>query len=154
MKHEYVKFKGELNIKHYDADMQLVEERDEKNLVVTAGLQYIISRMKDATLGAMGFIGVGTSATAASAGQTALVAMVGSKVATDTAPTIVTKTVANDTLQFVTTFGPGVGTGALNEAGIFNATDVMLCRTVFASGVVNKGAGDTLVITWKVTAAP
>ena len=43
------------------------------------------------------------------------------------------------------------GTGAVTEAGIFNASSggTMLCRTVFA--VVNKGADDGMSITWQIT---
>jgi len=49
------------------------------------------------------------------------------------------------------TFGAGVGTGAVTEAGIFNASSAgtMLCRTTFS--VINKAAADTLGITWTVT---
>jgi hypothetical protein len=45
----------------------------------------------------------------------------------------------------------GVGTGAISEAGIFNASSggTMLCRTVFP--VVNKQASDTIAITWTIT---
>jgi hypothetical protein len=50
-------------------------------------------------------------------------------------------------------FGAGVGTGALTEAGIFNASSAgtLLCRTVFS--VINKAANDTMSITWTVTLA-
>jgi hypothetical protein len=56
-------------------------------------------------------------------------------------------------VQYVATFSAGTGTGAITEAGIFNASSAgtLLCRTVFS--VINKGALDTLVITWKVTVA-
>ena len=42
-------------------------------------------------------------------------------------------------------------TGAITEAGLFNASSsgTMLCRTVFS--VVNKGASDAMTITWTVT---
>ena len=42
-------------------------------------------------------------------------------------------------------------TGAVTEAGIFNAASggTMLCRTVFS--VVNKGADDSLSVTWTIT---
>ena len=58
---------------------------------------------------------------------------------------------ANVQLQSVSAFGAGVGTGALTEAGIFNASSggTMLCRTEF--DVVNKGSADTMTITWTVT---
>jgi len=45
------------------------------------------------------------------------------------------------------------GTGAITEAGIFNAhtadSGTMLCAQTFS--VINKGASDTLQITWTVT---
>jgi hypothetical protein len=67
-----------------------------------------------------------------------------------TSATIVTTTSTGDSVQYVATFNPGVGTGAITEAGLFNASSAgaMLCRTVF--NVVNKDTEDTLTITWKV----
>lgn len=73
-----------------------------------------------------------------------------------------TTSVTNDAVQYVTTFAAGESTGALNEAGIFNAGTsgsaggggVMLARVVFgggSTGVINKGANDTLQITWRIT---
>jgi len=51
--------------------------------------------------------------------------------------------------------GAGVGTGAITEAGIFNVvtqnTTDLICVSSFAA--VNKGADDSLVITWTVTFA-
>lgn len=70
-----------------------------------------------------------------------------------TSTTIVTTSTANDTIQYVGTFNAGVGTGAVTEAGVFNAAaaGTMLCRTAFL--VINKDVNDTLVITWKVSLA-
>jgi hypothetical protein len=47
-------------------------------------------------------------------------------------------------------FGPGINTGAITEAGLFNVSSAgtMFARQIFS--VVNKGAGDTLVVTWQV----
>jgi hypothetical protein len=52
---------------------------------------------------------------------------------------------------FVSSFEAGDGTGAVTEAGLFNAATGgdMLCRTVFS--VVNKAADDTMAITWTIT---
>jgi hypothetical protein len=54
-------------------------------------------------------------------------------------------------VTYVATFSAGTGTGAVVEAGIFNAASAgtMLCRTVFA--VVNKGVDDAMTITWQIT---
>lgn len=151
MVNDSIKAKGTLQLTLIDENGK-IKQQDEHNLVVSAGLAYIASRMKDATATAMSHMGVGTGTTAAAAGDTALGTALGARVALDST-TITTTSVTNDSVQYVATFGAGVSTGAITEAGIFNAlTDgTMLCRTVFS--VINKGALDTLVITWKVTVA-
>ena len=52
---------------------------------------------------------------------------------------------------YVSAFEAGDATGAVTEAGIFNAASGgdMLCRTVFS--VVNKAADDTMSVTWTIT---
>lgn len=128
-----------------------VKQQDEHNLVVSTGLAYITSRMKDTTAGAMSHMAVGAGTVAAAAGNSALGSELGRVALTST--TIVTTTVANDAIQYVATFPAGTGTGAVTEAGVLNAASAgtLLCRTVFP--VINKGALDTLTITWKVTVA-
>lgn len=53
--------------------------------------------------------------------------------------------------QNVVTFGAGNGTGAVAEAGLFSVSSsgTMFARNVF--GVVTKGAGNSLIVTWQVT---
>lgn len=147
---ENVKATGKLVITLTDEAGNIKEQREE-NLVVSAGLAFIASRMKDATSTVMSHMAIGTNATAASAAQTTLIAEAARVALTST--TIVTTTVANDTVQYIASFGPTVGTGAIQEAGILNASSsgTMLARTVFS--VINKGAADTLAITWKVSLA-
>ena len=146
-----VKLKGSLELVLRDQFGNIKEKRLERNLVVTAGLAYIVSRMKDATATAMSHMAVGTNNTAAAAGNTTLNTET-ARVALDST-TLVTTTVTNDSIQYVATFGAGTGTGALVEAGILNAASAgtLLCRTVFS--VINKGALDSLTVTWKVVAA-
>ena len=128
-----------------------VKQQDSKNLVVSPGLAFIVSRMIGTSAATMSHMAIGTGTTAANTAQTALVTEA-ARVAL-TSSTIVTTTVAGDSAQYVATFGPGVGTAAITEAGIFNAASagVMLARTVFP--VINKGALDTLALTWKITIA-
>ena len=128
-----------------------VKQQDSKNLVVSPGLAFIVSRMIGTSAATMSHMAIGTGTTAANTAQTALVTEA-ARVAL-TSSTIVTTTVAGDSAQYVATFGPGVGTAAITEAGIFNAASagVMLARTVFP--VINKGALDTLALTWKITVA-
>ena len=145
-----IKTKGTLTLVLTDENGN-VKQQDEHNLVVSAGLAYIASRIKDATASAMSHMAVGSGSVAAAAGNTALGSELGRVTLTST--TIVTTSVANDAVQYVATFAAGTGTGAVTEAGILNAASAgtMLCRTVFP--VINKGALDTLTITWKVTVA-
>jgi hypothetical protein len=53
-------------------------------------------------------------------------------------------------ITYASTFAAGTGTGALVEAGIFNAASAgtMLCKTSF--DVVNKQTADTIAITWTI----
>ena len=145
-----IKTKGTLTLVLTD-EFGNVKQQDEHNLVVATGLAYIASRMKDATATAMSHMAVGSGNVAAASANTALGSELGRVALTST--TLVTTSVSNDAVQYVATFGAGTGTGAVTEAGIFNNVTggTMLCRTVFA--VINKGALDTLTITWKVTVA-
>lgn len=131
--------KGRVSIAVND---EVVQEID--NLVVTAGKGYVASRMKDATATAMSHMAVGTGSTAAAASDTALGSELDRNALTST-------TVTNNEVAYVCTFAAGDATGAITEAGLFNASSsgTMLCRTVFS--VVNKGASDAMTITWTVT---
>jgi hypothetical protein len=146
MFNDSIKMKGRLNIVLTGPDGEVKEQHEVDNLVVTVGKNFIASRMKDATATAMSHMEVGTGTTAAAVGDTALGAAVASSRVALTSTTVTTNSVA-----YVATFPAGTGTGALTEAGIFNASSsgTMLCRTVFS--VINKGAADTLGITWTVT---
>jgi hypothetical protein len=142
--------KGTVRFQLYDMFGRLTEDVTE-NLVVNAGLAYIASRMKDASATAMSHMAVGTNSTAAAATDTTLNTE-SARVALDST-TLVTTTVANDSVQYVATFPAGTGTGALVEAGILNNSSggTLLARTVYS--VINKGALDSLVVTWKVVVA-
>ena len=146
MFNDAIKMTGNFKLVLTDENGNIKQEEEVKNLVVTVGKNYIASRMKDATATAMTHMEVGTSSTAAAVGDTALVAAVASSRVTLTSTTVTTNSVA-----YVASFPAGTGTGALTEAGIFNASSsgTLLCRTVFS--VINKGAADTLGITWTVT---
>lgn len=141
---EMIKAAGRLNIKIIGPDGTVKEEQNVDNLVVTVGLNYIASRMRDATATAMSHMAVGAGTAPAAAGNTALGTELGRVALTST-------TATNNQVAYVASFGAGVGTGAVTEAGLFNASTggTMLCRTVFS--VVNKEAADTMSITWTVT---
>ena len=108
----------------------------------------ITSRMKDASKSVMSHMGLGSGTTAAAASQTDLVTLLGSREALDSTTISGSN---NEKVVYVSSFEAGDATGAVTEAGIFNAASGgdMLCRTVFS--VVNKAADDTMSITWTIT---
>jgi hypothetical protein len=141
-----MKAKGRLKIVITGKDGSIKDSREVDNLIVATGLGFIASRMKDATATAMSHMELGTGTTAAASGDTALeTAISGSRIS------LTSTTVTDNAVEYVATFGAGVGTGAVTEAGILNAASggTLLCRTVF--DVVNKGASDSMSITWTVT---
>ena len=143
MINDTIKVTGELKVTLTKPDGN-VHETVVPNIVVTDGKEYIASRMKDASATAMSHMAIGTGSTAAAAGDAALGNEAGRVALTST-------TVTSNAVAYVATFAAGTGTGAITEAGIFNASSsgTLLCRTVFS--VINKGAADTLGITWTVT---
>lgn len=140
-----LKLRGDLGLVLRDKDGNIKEERTEKNLVVSAGLNFICDRMEGTSEAVMSHMAVGSGTTAAAAGDTDLESILGSREALDST------TVSTNTITYVSSFEAGEGTGAITEAGIFNASTAgtMLCRTVFS--VINKAADDTLQITWTIT---
>jgi hypothetical protein len=144
IKKDSSKVTGIVNVVVRDDAGKIKQEFTVPNLVVDTGLDFIASRMKDTSATAMSHMGVGTGSTAASSADTAL----GTQLAR---VALASTTVTDNSISYVATFPAGTGTGALTEAGTFNASSggTMLCRTVFA--VINKGPADSMTVTWTVT---
>jgi hypothetical protein len=144
---EKMQVTGRLTIVLKGPDGSVKDVRDIKNLVVNAGLAHITSRLLGTSSGVMSHMALGSGTTAAAAGNTALGSQLGSR---KTLTSSVQSGTNNEAITYVATFAAGEGTGAVTEAGIFNAATAgtMLCRTVFS--VVNKGAADVLQVTWTV----
>jgi hypothetical protein len=115
------------------------------NLVVTAGKEWVADRMADANT-VMTHMAIGTGTVAADAANTTL----GTEIDRN-ALTVSGGTVTANTIAYACTWAAGDGTGAITEAGIFDAATGgdMLARTVFS--VVNKGAADSMTVTWTIT---
>lgn len=148
MINENLKLSGQLNIVLKDKAGNIKDQREVKNLVVNAGLAYIASRMVGTSKSVMSHMALGSGTTAAAAGQTDLVSILGSREALDSTTISGTN---NEKVVYVSSFEAGDATGAVTEAGIFNAATAgdMLCRTTFS--VVNKAADDTMSVTWTIT---
>lgn len=129
----------------FGKDGKLKDERHSRNTVVTAGLNFIADQLSASPgSSAMSHMAVGTNNTAVDAGDTTLNTEL-DRNALDSL------TDSGAVLTAVATWAAGDGTGAIVEAGVFNASSsgTMLARTVFS--VINKGASDSLVITWTFT---
>jgi hypothetical protein len=138
--------KGRIKFDLYDASGNLKETREINNVVVTVGKNYLATWLTAATQADyfMRYIGLGTGTNAANASDTTLQTELTSRVAGTLTP-------SSNVWQNVASFGPGVDTGAITESGIFSASSAgtMFARQTFA--VINKGAGDSLQVTWQVT---
>lgn len=146
-----LRMRGRLEVRLFDENGRLKQERIISNLVVNVGLYHIADQLSDQGNDAMSHMAVGTDNTAAAAGNTTL----GSEAARVALDSTTQGTGAEaDEVTYVATFAAGTGTGALVEAGILNAAEagVLLCRSVFS--VINKGASDSLGITWVLTISP
>ena len=121
----------------------LKEKRTVKNLVVATGKNFIVRKILDTEATKMTHMAIGTGVTTQVGADTAL--------QTQVARLTLSETSLNNYITYSATFPAGTGTGAITEAGIFNASSagIMLCRTTFAP--VNKDVLDTLSITWTLT---
>ena len=140
---ELFKLTGKVHVTVTNEHGEVVEQRA-ANLVVTTGKNFTASRMVGVASNVMSHMAIGSGTTAAAVGDTTL--------QTELARVALTAaTATTNVVTYTATFGTGVGTGAVTEAGILNASSAgtLLCRVVFA--VVNKGANDTIAITWTVT---
>lgn len=144
-----LKITGKLDVILKDAFGNVKQHVHIPNLVVTAGKNAIAQRLgADHATGAyapMSHMGVGSDSTAPANGDTDLGSIIGSRVV------ITSTSVSNNVVTYSATWDAGVSTGAITEAGIFNAStgSTMLCRTTFA--VVNKLDPDILTINWTIT---
>ncbi|CAB4135384.1 hypothetical protein UFOVP285_12 [uncultured Caudovirales phage] len=141
---ETLKASGTLHIVVTDHAGNIKEEQKITNLVVTVGKEFVASRMIGVASNVMSHLAIGTGTTAAVVGNTTLENEL-------TRVALASSLASSNTVIYSAGFGLGVGTGAITEAGIFNAASsgTMLCRTVFS--VINKGILDSMVITWTIT---
>lgn len=143
---ENLKVTGHIRFELFGSDGKLKDTREIKNVVVTVGKNYLATWLTAATQSDyfMRYIALGTGTNAANASDTTLQTELSSRVAGTLTP-------SSNVWQNVASFGPGVDTGAITESGIFSASSggTMFARQTFA--VINKGAGDSLQVTWQIT---
>ena len=132
----------------FDSDGNLKDRREIHNTVTTLAHAMVANRISGTvTIAIPGWMEVGTG-TGQGAGDSILAAYIaGSRTALDSSVAVAA------VLTMICTFPAGTGTGAITEAGVFNVvtqnTTDLITYADFA--VINKAAGDSLVITWTLT---
>lgn len=134
-----------MRVELFDSLGNIKEVRNVHNTVTTAGKNGLMDQILTApTLAKPGWMELGTGSPAA----TLLGSYIsGSRVA------LTSKLRTDNVVTMVGDWGAGTGTGAITEAGVF---DVVTQNTVnmwmsASFAVVNKGASDSLKITWTLT---
>ena len=127
--------------------VRIKETRDIYNTITEGMDAQVADQMSDQGFAAIGFMSVGTGSgqIAADTGMDATL----DRNALDS--TTLGLGAADNDVIYVTTWAPADGTGAITEAGIMKADDDASLMTYSDFAVINKGAADSLVITWTVT---
>lgn len=145
MLNDALPMKGELTLTLVDSEGKVKDFRELKNLIVQVGKNFVASALINSSTSPFTYMAVGTNGTAATTADTTL----GTELARQV---FSSSSVSTNVVTLSTTYAAGTATGTLQEAGIFNASSggTMLSHVVFSA--VSKGASDSLVITWTITA--
>ena len=154
MTNEYIKLKGIYDIKVLDKNGIIKTDITALNSVVTVGKGLITSRLGQSSDAVVVYIAVGTSNTAVSAGQTALIGEISTNGLSRALGTFSqqTTTTTNDTFQVTKTFSVS-GTSTIEEVGIFNASSGVTMLSRALTGTISVVNGDQLIITYKLSFA-
>jgi len=147
MTNELFPLLGRLTLTLSDSEGKVKTHLDIPNLIVQVGKNFMANAIFTASSTPFSNIAIGTGATAPAIGDTLLT------IENARTPFASASATAN-VVTMTANFAGGVGTGALQEAGIFNSATtnagVMLSHVTY--GTITKGATDTLLVTWTVTA--
>lgn len=159
MKKDNIGVRGVVSYTLTDANGNVKDERIITNQIQNLGIAAIASLLatdNPQSSNTFDYIGIG-SGTGQAVASTALATEIttnggGRRGGADVVGTSQTDTIANDTIQFQTTWS-FTGSLAVTEAGIFDdtlvsGTSIMLAYQDFS--VINVENGDNLQITWKI----
>ena len=150
-KKEGMPMKGHIKIELFDAQGNVKEKIEKHNTFMAVGDAHVADQLA-ATSGeaAMGWMAIGTGSTAFTTSSTTLNSALDRNALASGYPEQQGGASDNDVV-YKATWAAGDGTGAIKEAGIFNSSiaGTMLAASTFS--VINKGASDTLTITWTVS---
>lgn len=139
-----LKLKGSIHAVLTDSYGNVKQEFTKDNLVVSVGTAYVASAILSTPSSPFTHMAIGTSGTVPTPADTTL--------GTETVRQVFSSSsVAANIVTMSTSYLPGVGTGSIQEAGLFNAASAgtMLSHVVFSA--IGKASADTLTITWTIT---
>lgn len=143
-----LKLIGVMTATLYKADGSVIT-KVKPNLITTVGFDFIADAIGKASgrPNVMSYIAIGSGVTAAAVGNTALVTELARVAAT------YSHVAGTSLFSLQGDFGPGVGTGAITEAGVLNAASagVLFDRVVFSA--ITKAVGDSLTQKFEFTLA-
>lgn len=142
---EPIAIKGHALIELKGPDGKVKEKREVDNLIVTVGKNGIADQLlASPTISKPTHMAVGTGTSGPAAGDTTM----GTELDRNA---LTTKTRSTNVVTLVGDWAAGDGTGAITEAGVFDASSSgnLYSRVVFS--VINKAAADALTITWTYT---
>lgn len=137
-----MKCKGIMKIVDKKTGKVLLEKH---NRFVTSGLNAIAALMNGESNDIPAYVAVGTSSTAIADNQTALVGSELARVVFDS------HVRTGNSIELVTTFAAGIGTGAWEEAGIFSASTGGIMFSRCLTGTYTKRAVDVIEVHWTYT---
>jgi hypothetical protein len=138
---ETLTVRGELHLVLRGPDGEIKDEVTVENTVTTAGKNGLADQVLAApTLAKPTHMAIGTGSPSATALGTEL-----------DRNALANKTRSGAVITFTANWAAGDGTGALTEAGIFDAAGAGNMWMSASFAVKNKGAGDTLAATWTLT---
>ena len=150
--------RGNIDVVLYDKLGSVKDERHIDNMIVDSGFEGVASRIAphDGSINPSSpynYIAVGTGSAAVSASQSALISELPIGPSYSRQQDAQATYTATSTKQLILSvaFPAGQATGTINESGLFNAATGgdMLARQTFST--INKGASDTLTVTWTIT---
>ena len=146
--HEGVRLSGHFVADLFGPDGMLKDSREVHNVDTTLAHAMTANRLSDTvTIAIPNWMELGTG-DSQGAGDSVLDAYIaGSRTVLDSSTAVAA------VLTMICTFPAATGTGAVTEAGVFNVvtqnTTDLICYADFS--VINKGAADSLVVTWTLT---
>ena len=140
--------KGVIHIELFGEDGVLKDERTIGNTITVGGDAHVADQMSDSGDAAIGFMAVGTTSGGKSTASTGLEASNDRNALTSTTQGA---GAADNDVIYIGDWAAGEATAALIEAGILLTDDNTSLMAYADFAAINKGAADTLKITWTLT---